>query len=76
MEEAFGLEEGAAPDADAEERSIRAIDADEALRARFRHRLAVREGAGALLRQSRRRHRLQGRIGRKRARPERLAVPP
>ena len=32
MEEAFGLHEGAAPDADAEERSIRAVDANEARR--------------------------------------------
>src|SRR5258705_12892751 len=75
MEEAFGLEEGAAPDADAEERSIRAVDADEARRARLRHRLAVREGAGGLLRESSRRHGLEDRVRGKRARPQQLAVP-
>src|SRR5258705_939739 len=75
MEEAFGLEEGAAPDADAEERSIRAVDADEARRARLRPRLAVREGAGGLLRESSRRHGLEDRVRGKRARPQQLAVP-
>src|SRR5215470_7586114 len=49
MEETFGLHEGAAPHADAEEQAIRSVHADEPGGSGLRHRLPVHEGPSSLL---------------------------